>query len=75
LQEAKAEAVGGRAVRQGSSLPAAEVTVAAPDSLRVRIALAKLESALHQEGVAMKRLPPGVAPAHADIVVRTGACW
>jgi hypothetical protein len=56
-----------------SSLQAAEVKVAAPDSPMLRFALGKLESALQQRGDAAKRLPPDGASAQPDIVVLTSA--
>jgi hypothetical protein len=55
----------------GSSLSAAELTIAAPGSPGLRFALGKLESALHQRGVATKRVPIDGASAQADIVVLT----
>jgi hypothetical protein len=53
------------------ALQAAEVTIAAPDSPRLRFALGKLTSALHLRGDTMKRLPPAGASAQPDIVVLT----
>lgn len=52
-----------------AALHAAGVTLAAPDSLRLRFALGKLESALQQRGDAMKRRPLDGATAQPDVVV------
>ncbi len=54
-----------------TSLCAAEVAVAAPDSPMLRYALGKLEAALQKRGVAMKRQPSGGVPARSDIAVLT----
>lgn len=40
-----------------ATLPAAEVTVSAPDSPLLRFALGKLESALKEQGDTLKRTP------------------
>jgi hypothetical protein len=56
-----------------TSLPAKEVTIAAPDSPMLRYAAAKLESALRQRGEAARTVRPDDASARPDIVVRTPA--
>jgi hypothetical protein len=56
-----------------STLPAAEVTIAAPDSPMLRFALGKLAAALQQRGDSLKRLPHDGAPRGAAITVLTSA--
>lgn len=56
-----------------TSLPAKEVTIAAPDSPMLRYAAAKLESALQRRGEATRRARLDDASARPDIVVRTAA--
>jgi hypothetical protein len=56
-----------------TSLPAAEVTIAAPDSPLMRFALGKLDAALQQRGDATKRAPRDGVSAQPHIIVLTSA--
>lgn len=57
----------------GVSLPAAEVTVTAPDSAVLRFALDKLEAAVERRGDSLKRKTAQAAGAGAEIVVTVDA--